>query len=196
MTREVVSPDQTYSIILPGTWAVIPLQDEAAMTKRIVAMVKKQVGGGDRAARIRRQTRDEFVKTAQQARDAGATSFALSLELMPGIPFPAALLSTVEAWPLFASAELSVADRLRAALPGAVLLEQQSGPVAREAETAQQRVGGESVPSLRVVYWVPRPHQDDLLRVTISAPMVDSSELFTELLDAIVDSITWKADAL
>jgi hypothetical protein len=54
VTREVVSPDRTYSIILPGTWAVIPLQDEAAMTKRIVAMVKKQVGGGDRAARMRR----------------------------------------------------------------------------------------------------------------------------------------------
>ncbi|PXA68693.1 hypothetical protein [Cryobacterium arcticum] len=196
MTREVVSPDQTYSIILPGTWAVIPLQDETAMTKRIVAMVKKQVGGGDRAARIRRQTRDEFVKTAQQARDAGATSFALSLELMPGIPFPAALLSTIEPWPLFASAELGVADRLRAALPGAVLLEQQSGPVAREAETAKQRVGGATVPSLRVVYWVPRPHQDDLLRVTISAPMVESPELFTELFDAIVDSITWKADSL
>ena len=196
MTREVVSPDQTYSIILPGTWAVIPLQDEAAMTKRIVAMVKKQVGGGDRAARLRRQTRDEFVKTAQQARDAGATSFALSLELMPGIPFPAAMLSTTESWPVLASAELGLADRLRAALPGAVLLEQQSGPVARESESAPQRVGGEKVPSLRVVYWVPRPHQDDLLRVTISAPMVESPELFTELFDAIVDSITWKADSI
>jgi hypothetical protein len=196
VTREVVSPDRTYSIILPGTWAVIPLQDEAAMTKRIVAMVKKQVGGGDRAARMRRQTRDEFVKTAQQARDAGATSFALSLELMPGVPFPAALLSTVESWPVLASAELSVADRLRAAVPGAVLLEHQSGPVARQAESAQQRVGQEKVPSLRVVYWVPRPHNDDLLRVTISAPMVDSPELFTELFDAIVDSIAWKADSL
>jgi acetyl esterase/lipase len=196
VTREVVSPDRTYSIILPGTWAVIPLQDEAAMTKRIVAMVKKQVGGGDRAARMRRQTRDEFVKTAQQARDAGATSFALSFELMPGVPFPAALLSTVESWPVLASAELSVADRLRAAVPGAVLLEHQSGPVARQAESAQQRVGQEKVPSLRVVYWVPRPHNDDLLRVTISAPMVDSPELFTELFDAIVDSIAWKADSL
>jgi acetyl esterase/lipase len=158
--------------------------------------VKKQVGGGDRAARMRRQTRDEFVKTAQQARDAGATSFALSLELMPGVPFPAALLSTVESWPVLASAELSVADRLRAAVPGAVLLEHQSGPVARQAESAQQRVGQEKVPSLRVVYWVPRPHNDDLLRVTISAPMVDSPELFTELFDAIVDSIAWKADSL
>ncbi|MGO4783445.1 hypothetical protein [Cryobacterium sp. W22_MBD10_FK3] len=196
MTREVVSPDQTYSIILPGTWAVIPLQDEAAMTKRIVAMVKKQVGGGDRAARLRRQTRDEFVKTAKQARDAGATSFALSLELMPGIPFPAAMLSTTETWPVLASAELSPADRLRAALPGAVLLDQQSGPVARESESAQQRVGSEKVPSLRVVYWIPRPHADDLLRITISAPMVESPELFTELFDAIVDSITWKADSV
>lgn len=196
MTREVVSPDQTYSIILPGTWAVIPLQDETAMTKRIVAMVKKQVGGGDRAARLRRQTRDEFVKSAEQARDAGATSFALSLELMPGIPFPAAMLSTIESWPVLASAELDLADRLRAALPGAVLLEQQNGPVARESESAQQRVGGEKVPSLRVVYWLPRPHSDDLLRITISAPMVESPELFTELFDAIVDSITWKADSI
>lgn len=196
MTREVVSPDQTYSIILPGTWAVIPLQDEAAMTKRIVAMVKKQVGGGDRAARLRRQTRDEFVKTAQQARDAGATSFALSLELMPGIPFPAAMISTVEDWPVLAAADLDLAKRLRVAQPGAVLLEQQNGPVARQVETAQQRVGGQQVPSLRVVYWLPRPHSKDLLRITISAPMVESPELFTELFDAIVDSITWKADSI
>ncbi|MEC5185956.1 hypothetical protein RCH12_003435 [Cryobacterium sp. MP_3.1] len=196
MTRKVVSPDQTFSIILPGTWAVIPLQDEVAMTKRIVALVKKQVGGGDRAARLRRQTRDEFVKTAQQARDAGAISFALSMELLPGVPFPAAMITTVETWPVSASAELDPADRLRAMVPDAVVLEQRSGLVARQAESARQRVGQETVPSLRATYWLPRPQTDDLLRITISAPMVDDADLFTELFDAIVDSITWKAETL
>jgi len=38
---------------------------------------------------------------------------------------------------------------------------------------------------------LPRPDGVSILKITISAPMIEQSELFVSLFDAMVDSIVW-----
>jgi hypothetical protein len=40
-------------------------------------------------------------------------------------------------------------------------------------------------------YRVPRPDGESALKIAISAPMIEQSELFIALFDARVDSIIW-----
>jgi hypothetical protein len=194
MTRTVTSPQSDYTILLPGTWATIPLDDENATKRTIVNLVKRQVGVGDRQARQRRLMRDELVKTAADAKTEGAESFALSLELLPGVPFPAAMLTTVEAWGGGPSpTDVERAARLATAFPDFALLPLRAGLVARRAQPGHQVIGSTVTESLRLEYRVPRPDDESVLNVTISAPMVEAAhaELFIELFDSMIDSLTW-----
>ena len=45
-------------------------------------------------------------------------------------------------------------------------------------------------PTLRMDYQVPRPDGESILKSTISA-LIEQSELFIALFDAMVDSIAW-----
>jgi hypothetical protein len=92
--RSVTAPDAGYSIVFPGTWSVIPLETDEIMKTVIGRIVKKQVGVADRLARTRRMMIEELLTTAQRSRDAGAHSMHLSLEILPGVPFPAALIAS------------------------------------------------------------------------------------------------------
>ena len=66
MTRQITVAPGEYSIVLPGTWAQIPLTSERDATMRITALVKKQVGRNDRLARHRREVRDQLVDVARK----------------------------------------------------------------------------------------------------------------------------------
>jgi hypothetical protein len=192
MTFTARSPEGSYSIILPGTWAEIPLADEEAMRERIRSLVLQQVGRNDRLARTRRDAREELVSTAERARAAGATAFWMSLEVLPGIPLPAALIARDRAWPEGAVAEglggaRPLAERLAAATPGAEIIEQRTGPV----EIGDDAIGETREPSLYLEYSVPYPDDAGLLTVSVSAPTAHDPELYTLFFDAIVDSLTW-----
>lgn len=196
MTFTARSPQGSYSIILPGTWAEIPLADEEAMRERIRSLVLRQVGRNDRLARTRRDAREELVSTAERARAAGATAFWMSLEVLPGIPLPAALIARDRAWPEDAVADglgaaRPLAERLAAATPGAEIIEQRTGPVARLREIGDDAIGETREPSLYLEYSVPYPDDAGLLTVSVSAPTAHDPELYTLFFDAIVDSLTW-----
>lgn len=191
MTYTARSPQGSYSIILPGTWAEIPLVDEETMRERIRTLVLQQVGRNDRLARMRRDAREELVSTAERARAAGATAFWMSLEVLPGIPLPAALIARDRAWPEEVDAERPLAERLAAATPGAQLIEQRTGPVARIREIGEDVIGETKEPSLYLEYSVPYPGDAGLLTISVSAPTAHDPELYTLFFDAIVDSLTW-----
>lgn len=191
--RQVRMGAGDYSLVLPGTWAAIPLADETVMKKSIAALVKRQLGGDDRIARRRIQLRNELVETAQKAAAEGALSFSLSMELLPGVPFPAAMMGKRRPWP-DVSAGTPQRERLAAAFPGATVLPLDSGDwMARVATSETQRYVEQTTPSLTVEYWIVAP-DSDLLYLTISAPMVPEAELFVELFDLIAASLTWDID--
>lgn len=201
MTRQIVVAD--YSIVLPGTWAQIPLQSREAASARISALVKKQVGMNDRLARHRRDVRDQLLDAALQAQAAHALSFAISLELAPGVPFPASMLGSLATWPPTADADPLAAGplatevpsdwgtRLRRAFPAATFVAGSTGLIARRVGEGSRRWGEATTQSLSLDYWLPVPDGSGLLQFTISAPMVEGYELFTELFDTIVSTVSW-----
>lgn len=190
-TRRIPLGNDGFFIIMPGTWAAIPLASPASMTQRINALVKNQLGTNDRMASRRRQFRDELVKTATDAAEQGAIAFSVALELLPGVPFSGAMLARWEDWPPGTDAGLEVPERLAATFPAATIQGAAIGAVARLATPGVQRYVHEQTPSLRLEYWLCAPGTERLLGLTLSLPMVAQPDLFIELFDSMVDSITW-----
>lgn len=192
--RSVSAPGAAYSIVFPGTWSVIPLDADEVMKTTIGRLVKAQVGVADRLARTRRMMIEELLATAQRARDAGAHTMHLSLEILPGIPFPAALIASDSPWPKGGSpaAPDAFPQSLAAAFPGIPVVENRSGSHSRMVEAGLGRVGDSETPSLSAEYRLPYPDGGGVLTLTISAPMARDPELYATLFDAMVDSLTWK----
>lgn len=182
-------------VILPGSWASIPLSSPEAITKRVSALVKKQIGTNDRLAARRRQFRDELIKSATQAVDEGAIAYSIALELLPGVPFSGAMLTRPASWP----ASVVIADddepssKLKVSFPDATILDTQAGPVARQSAEGKQKFTTQSTPSLNLEYWLPKPDGSGLFNIAVSLPMVPDPDLFTELFDSVVDSVSWSA---
>ncbi|MEN0085374.1 MAG: hypothetical protein AAGC66_11470 [Leifsonia sp.] len=196
MTHTARSPQGSYSIVLPGTWAAIPLEDEDRLRERVRSLVLERVGRNDRLARVRKEARDELIETAVRARTAGATAFWMSLEVLPGIPLPASLIATDRPWPEETEGLADdVRARLLAARPGAEVLEQRSGPVARTRELGEDAIGELREPSVYLEYSVPYPHGGGLLSLSVSAPTARDADLYTAFFDSIVDSLTWAETA-
>jgi hypothetical protein len=119
----------------------------------------------------------------------------MSLELLPGVPFPAVILALDEEWPADASDALArgdVAEALRAGFPGAGVALQRNGPVARVAEMTQGSTDdGEPVLTMRLEYHVPYPDRSTLLLARVNVPGIPAAEPFATLFDEILDSLTF-----
>lgn len=189
--RRTLFDDRVFSVVLPGTWAWIPIADKDERVRRIQALVKKQFGMNDRLAGRRRQLREELAKAAQDAEDAGAIAFSVATELLPGIPFGGAMMSRLDAWPIGGAGVEAISERLAAAFPGATLIETVSGPVARRATAGVQRYVEQETPSLDIDYWAPTPGGDKVLATNVSLPMAPDERLFTELFDSVMGSLEW-----
>lgn len=197
MTREVTSRAGGLRIVVPGTWANVPVDDPARATAFVKRLVKERVGSADRLARVRREATQELLVTARDAAAVGVHTYLVSLELLPGVPFPAALMMLDEEWP--ATVGVPAAEDVRAALtaayPSGEVAVQRNGPVARVVEMTDGRTGeGEEavdVRSMRLEYHVPYPDRSRLLFVRVSVPDVPAAEPFAMLFDEIVDSITF-----
>ncbi|HEY0249371.1 MAG TPA: hypothetical protein VGC45_14040 [Gryllotalpicola sp.] len=193
--RQARSDDGQFALILPGSWASIPLADETARAARISALVKRQFGTNDRLASRRRQFREELAKSARQAADAGAVAFSIALELFPGIPVSGAMISVFEPWPAAAGDGDDVARRLAAGYPGSTPLATPFGPIVRRATPGTQRYTTSSTPSLDLDYWVPAPDGARVLATNVSLPIAPDPEPFTELFDSVLGSLVWAASA-
>jgi len=86
---------------------------------------------------------------------------------------------------------LDPADRLRVVFPSAEVLELGSGAAARIAVESVMRAGSETTADVKLQYWLPTRDGDRLLHITVDAPTGGNTELYTDLFDAIVDSIRW-----
>ena len=189
-THRVSSPTGEYTLILPGTWASIPMDDADRLQRRVAAVVKQQVPKGDRLARMRQTARQELMSSATRASELGASVYALSLEILPGIPFAASLIAYNEAWPPGATREGTVEERLLATLPGGEVVASDSSAVLRRSDYARKLLGSTEIWALDLEYWFVTP-ADRLLCFLISVPMCESAELFTAFFDAVADSVRW-----
>ncbi|MFV2145628.1 hypothetical protein [Isoptericola sp. G70] len=182
-------------IVLPGTWSNIPLDDEETAVAHVRRLVRRQVGRADRLARARREAAQEVTENVRAAMAAGVHTYLMSLELLPGVPFPAVILARDEEWPE-ASAEArdrgDVAEALSAGFPSGEVAPQRNGPVARVAEMTQGHTEeGDVVLTMRLEYHIPYPDGSKLLLARVNVPGIPSAEPFATLFDEILDSLTF-----
>lgn len=191
MTRQMKFAEANLSIVLPGSWLTLPLDDPAGLERQIASVVKRRIGRDDRLARLRRDAKEQLRGVAAAAAAAGAFRVALSLEILPGVPFPAAMVLDYSEWPPAAPGAPAgdPEERLRLAFPGADLLTLDSGLAARRAFASTIRAGEETTSDVKIQYWLVTPEADTLLHIVVDAPMASDTDLYTQLFDAIVDSV-------
>jgi hypothetical protein len=198
VTRQVTLAGADLSIVLPGSWAVIPLTTAEAGERRVSALIKKQLGRNDRLAGLRRELRESINMSVREAVDLGAVGLAVSLEILPGIPFPASLLILPLDWPAtVGDPDAPQEQRLLAAYPGSVLVEEGAlRPIVRRHELVSTTYDTESSQDLRINYWLPvGDGGSSIVRVYVKAPMAHTPPLWLELFDTIIGSLGWLNDA-
>lgn len=178
------------TMVFPGTWANIPLDGDAQTDQAISALIKRQVGRDDRLARLRRDAKDRLRGVAADAKKANAIQLALSLEILPGLPFPASLVSDYRDWPEGGDS-LTVAERLGSLLPGGEVLELQSGVAIRTFRATTMQPGAEQIPDIKLEYYLCVPSGEFLLHVVADVPVLIDPELVAMLFDAMIDSVRW-----
>jgi hypothetical protein len=197
VTREVGAAGGRLRFVLPGTWANVPVGDTEATARFVKQFVRRQVGRADRLARARREAATELTRNAGDAAALGAHTYLMSLELLPGVPFPAAIMVFDEDWPAAARAALErddVAGALREAYPSGEVAPQRHGPVARVVEmTRAATESGEELVTMRLEYHVPYPDRSRLLMARVNVPNIPTAEPFATLFDEIMDSVTFTA---
>lgn len=187
-----VSVGTAARIILPGTWTRVPLGDEEVTRRHVKALVKDRVGAADRLARTRREAMNEIVASARDAQALGAHTYLVSLELMPGLPFAAAMIVADERWPASAGGAPGaddVPDALLGMIPGGVLVQRASRPTVRALEVVRGEVGETEYRALRLDYVLAAPAAEHVLHVRVNVPNVRDIALFVRLFDEIVDSL-------
>lgn len=197
MTRQVTLTGADLSVVLPGSWAVIPLTSAAAGERRVSALIKKQLGRNDRLAGLRRELRESINESVREAVEIGAVGLAISLEILPGIPFPASLVLLPLDWPATAGgADVPQAQRLLAAYPGSVLVDESATrPIVRRHEMVTTTYDTETSNDLKINYWLPVADGSRIVRVYVKAPMAHTPPLWLELFDTIVGSLGWLDEA-
>jgi hypothetical protein len=195
MTQAFGSESAKFTIVLPGTWANIPLHDPAETERAVRALVKKQVGRDDRFARVRRDAKNQLMELAENASATSILGLSLWLELVPGMPFPGSLTVDVVERPddSAESALPAEADELALFLerlfPEATVLDAGPGPTARTAYVTSVRAGENDIPHLKITYVVPDPGAQRMLRFLVDLPTVDRTENYVDLFDLVIDSV-------
>lgn len=178
-----------FTVTVPGTWVDVPLESDEALRRSVSAIVKRRVGTDDRLARMRADAREQLGDAARRARAAGAVAFAMSLELAPGVPFPASLVVERREWADPAVDGESVAARLAREFPHAEIVEGVGPrPFARHRRYEQRTFGEESTTRAELEYEIPHP-DSGLLRCVFSVEMIDRSEVFIDLFDVIIGTV-------
>lgn len=185
--------DDELTIVFPGTWAMIPLHDEDAAARRIQRLVTERVGRADRLARVRRTAKTELERLVALANDSSAFALALSLEILPGVPFPASIVLSREEWPTAPDAEADAAVHLGRCFPDDQALDLSLGPVRRRSTVRQTTYEEQSAPELVADYRFAAPGGERLIHARVNAPMATAPELYLELFDAMIDSISFRA---
>jgi hypothetical protein len=198
VTKQIRIADGGMRVILPGTWVSIPLSDEQGTTEFVKRLVKRQVGTADRLARMRRSAVQEIVGTAREAVQLGVHTYLTSLEILPGVPFPAAIMLVDIDWPDSVGPVHDAGkteEALEAAFPGCEIADLRYGPVARRWEMVGQKLGedGSVIQTLRLEYFVPYPYEGStkLLMARVNVPDIPHAEPFAVLFNEIIDSITF-----
>lgn len=184
------SGDLSFALVLPGSWARIPLDDEQTSNREISRILRSRMPRRDELATMRREAREMMRALAAEARSIDAALLTMSLEILPGLPFASAIVAAYLPAPPDDGSDLP--DRLAQALPGAELLEFDHGPGVRDLErTETEREDGSTRVTIDLSYIVPTPTPERWLQLDVDVPTELDPALVVELYDTIVNSLRW-----
>jgi len=178
-----VTRDDLIKLTLPRTWFDIPLGESAQTAAAIRELVQRSIGRADERAQLRADVRARTTEAVAEAERANAIGFWVAIE--------------VRAWRAVAGVRDALSPVERRRRRNRRLTGRGDGRAygglrhSGLAETGRQLIGSTATPTLRMDCRVPRPDGVSILKITISAPMIEQSELFVSLFDAMVDSIVW-----
>lgn len=186
---------QRFTVILPGTWESVPMADADTMKATVARIVKDRMPRNDQLAALRRDVREDLLASAKSAAEAGADLYALSMEILPGIPFPASIVGFTQPWPptsegtTVASSD-EVVVRLAAVFPGSVAMPTTTVPQVRRSDLRTRPLGETETQVLDLEYWFADPY-GELTCLMVSVPECESPDLITALFDAVAASVFW-----
>jgi hypothetical protein len=198
MTKQLGMAPEGMGIILPGTWTRIPLEDPEQTVAFVKRFVKQQTGKADRLAKVRRETVQDLLRSARDAAEIGVHTYLMSLEILPRVPFPAALLFLDQEWAATSRAALADGDveaALTATFGSVEIGENRNGTFGRRWEVLTQQLGEEELLTLRLEYFVPYPDGSKVLMARANVPNIPKAEPFGLLFNEIIDSITFPGPA-
>jgi hypothetical protein len=196
----VKNPDIEF--VLPGSWQLLPVADEAAAKRAIGRVAEQAVGRADDRARLRAELRAGFTAAADRARTAGGEAMWICAEIAPGVPFPASIV--LYRPPLAIRHEDSL-DRRRSALhelvgePRGDVVESDlilgGQPAVRRAETvsgpATEEPDAPTVETVECDYWIAQPDGRGVLLLVFACGMPLLKDKLVELFDLIVSTLRW-----
>ena len=182
------------SIIVPGTWANVPVDGPISARRFVKDLVRSRVGTEDRLASLRAELVDVTMRNVMAAMEIGVHTYLMSFELLPSIPFTGAMLMADIPWPDESRPGLGDTDiprALREGFPGGAVLDLEMGPVLRTVETTESALEGQPITSLDIQYQVPYPTLEKVLYIRVNLPVAPALEPILRLFDRIVDTITF-----
>ncbi|QYH35713.1 hypothetical protein [Salinibacterium sp. M195] len=191
---------------LPGQWGRVDLATEASSRRSIRRLVNDVVGNVDQLATLRADLRTRFQAAADPAREGGATSMFVAIELAKGIPLPA--------WAVVFEPEIESTDFDALGLSDLkTFLEQgitTTDPAVTSADvsglaiqavrhswrrTAQLDPSNEDTKTemLEVDYWLAAANPNRIAMITFSTGYAEFEEQMLALFDAVISTIRWEA---
>lgn len=198
MTKQLAMAADGMTIVLPGAWTRIPLENPEHTVAFVKRFVKRQTGRADRLAKVRRETVQDLVASARDAVQIGVHTYLMSLEILPRVPFPAALLFLDQEWTEESRTALADGDveaALTAAFGAVEMGDSRNGPFGRRWEVQTQSIGEEELLTLRLEYFVPYPDRSGVLVARANVPNIPRAEPFGLLFNEIIDSISFPEPA-
>jgi hypothetical protein len=190
-----MSRPSDYRLILPENWHRIDLEP-GAREPGIARLTDRQFRGIDNAPHLKRQARDELLKTARNAYGNGGIEMYVSLQTAAGFPLSASLIVTLTP-PHEDDVNVSP-QRLAESLSGndaqVTLASLPAGPAVRvRRRTAPGENGGAGYrPTVtNLAIHIPVPGSGAYLILSFSTPLDPLADAMTGLFDAIAGTLRW-----
>lgn len=191
-----MSRPSDYRLILPENWHRVGLEP-GAREPGIARLTDRQFRGIDNAPHLKRQARDELLKTARNAYGNGGIEMYVSLQTAAGLPLSASLIVTLT--PPHVDEAVNVPpQRLAESLSGAERRSRSppSRPDPRSESAAGRAPGRSGGPEYRPTVTsldihVPVPGSGAYLILSFSTPLDPLADAMAGLFDAIAATLRW-----
>ena len=192
---------------LPGKWGRIDLATEASSRRSIRRFIEQVSGSADQLSNLRAEMRGRFQKAADAARDGGASSMFVAVELAKGIPLPAWAVVFEPSIESTDFAALGLGDLksflelgVRTADP-AVQSADVSGLAIQAIRHSWRRTTqldpedeATKTEMLEADYWLAAANPNRIALITFSTGYADYEQEMLALFDAVISTIRWERE--